>query len=342
MRTNAPTTLSEVLGSRGPQGARELIASLGVSQSTLSRGIHALGQRVRRIGRGRATKYALARAVSTFGSEWPAHRIEENGRARAVGRLHAIAPTGWWYETTQPAPALVPAGGDAGVFRDLPWFLDDLRPQGFMGRAFAGRYGRALGLPEDPRLWSADAVLVTLLLHGEDLPGDWVIGEDSIGKAQQLRLNPPEAIPARDRLVRYAALAEEALSGAPVGSSAAGEQPKFTTRVRDRDGTARDVIVKVSPPLSSPMGLRWADLLVCESLAAALLADAGIAASRTEWLLGDRRAFLEVTRFDRTVAGGRLGLISLLALDSELYGLLDTWALAGVRLAKDGYLTEAH
>ena len=40
-----------------------------------------------------------------------------------------------------------------GLFPDWPWFLDDQRPQGFLGRAFARRGGAALGAPEDLRLW---------------------------------------------------------------------------------------------------------------------------------------------------------------------------------------------
>ena len=63
--------------------------------------------------------------------------------------------------------------------------------------------------------------------------------------------------------------AKEALGGLVVargdaaGSSAAGEQPKFSTYAQTAQGAAH-VIVKFSETLDSPVSQRWRDLLLAE------------------------------------------------------------------------------
>lgn len=70
--------------------------------------------------------------------------------------------------------------------------------------------------------------------------------------------------PSTQRAERYAALAHATLAGERAGSSAAGEQPKFTACVADADGSPRHVIVKFSEPVEgNPVARRWADLLIC-------------------------------------------------------------------------------
>ena len=103
-------------------------------------------------------------------------RVRGDGRIDQVAVLHALAPRGWWWDTPAPPQWLAEEHVD-GIFPDLPWFLDDLRPQGFLGRAFAQRHAAALGLPPDPVRWNADDVLVALLGVGDDLTGDLVIGD---------------------------------------------------------------------------------------------------------------------------------------------------------------------
>jgi hypothetical protein len=70
-------------------------------------------------------------------------------------------------------------------------------------------------------------------------------------------------IPQEELPVAYSDLASRAMDGQPVGSSAGGEQPKFTASI-ERAGEILDVLVKVSPPVETIEGRRWADLLVCE------------------------------------------------------------------------------
>jgi hypothetical protein len=224
------------------------------------------------------------------------------------------------------------------VFPGLPWFLDDVRPQGFTGRAFAHRHGDELGFGPDPSVWTADDVLTTFLLHGDDLPGDFVIGDRALDRVQRATSSPPSAIPPGARATAYAALAAAAMAGDVPGSSAGGEQPKFTAIVQD-DDTIRHVLVKFSPPLDMPTGRRWADLLVCEHLAAETLSRHGFSTCRTTCAVGEDRYFLEVERFDRVGPHGRRGVVTLAALDNGDYGQRDDWAAAADRMERDGWLT---
>lgn len=340
MGTDRISSLLEILRARGPQGSVGLQRALGVSQPTLSRLVRAAGAAVVRIGRARSTRYAAVRELRTFGNRWPVHRVSAKGRLVEVASLHALHPRGWWWDAPSRSEWLVGEFA-GGLLPDLPWFLDDLRPQGFLGKAFARRVGGPLGLPADPQDWDADAVLTALLAFGDDLPGDFVIGDAAAERVQRAALHEPATIPADDRRERYGALAAQALAGEVAGSSAGGEQPKFATCVRAPDGSVRHGLVKFSPPLDGPSGRRWADLLRCEHLAAETLRQAGVAVSATEWVESPTRAFLDVTRFDRIGAHGRRGVVSLKAVEAAHHGGLDSWAAAADRLERDGWLTAA-
>ncbi|MFO1491908.1 MAG: hypothetical protein U1F77_02245 [Kiritimatiellia bacterium] len=282
---------------------RELAEALDLSQPSLSRLLRLLpAGRLHRIGAGPRTRYALHRRIEPVGDQWPLYEIAPSGGARRVGVLHALEGGGWHLEQDEVWPVLRGSVFPDGVFPDWPWFLDDLRPQGFLGRIFARRFAGEFRAPEDPRLWRADHVLRALLQEGSDLPGAFVLGEDMLARA--LRPDRNRWIAPDLRGVRYAALAGEVLDGGWPGSSAAGEQPKFTACVVDAAGGERPVIVKFSGDVREPAQARRADLLVAESIAAGVLRQAGIPAAATEVLFHDHRCFLESTRFDRAASQG--------------------------------------
>ncbi len=54
------------------------------------------------------------------------------------------------------------------VYPDLPWFLDDYRPQGFLGRAFARKHAAALGRESNPAGWSGHVVIEAMIRFGGD------------------------------------------------------------------------------------------------------------------------------------------------------------------------------
>ncbi len=303
--------------SSGVVSAQQLAMALGVDRSTISRGLSGLGEAVLRMGAARSTRYALRRSVRHVGRRWPLYRIDGDGRAQSLGELHALHG-GFFWEAGGAPPIWLRHGYANGLFPGLPFFLSDIRPQGFMGRAIAHSIRASLGVPADPRNWQDDDTLTYLLTHGDDLPGDWVLGERMVEQAWR-RTDPAAARILEDmRPEHYAALADAAMAGGPVGPSAEGEQPKFTTDIYTPQGGRRPVLVKFSSPLVTPAGRRWADLLAAEHHALAVLRAHGVETAQSILLDAGGRRFLEVTRFDRVGAHGRRGLLTLRAVESGL------------------------
>lgn len=315
----------------GPKTAKNLAALLGVSQPTISRVINALGDQVVSLGRGRATRYARPRLVRGTTSVFPVYRIDETGNAHPQGVLRTLVGGQSWWQPQDPDQ-----GGR--LFDHLPWFIQDLRPDGFVGRAFAQRLGVELGLPTKLNDWSDDDVLLALSRRGEDHVGNLVIGDESINRYLRSTQGRGAGIPEPDRPKAYAELASAAMAGAPAGSSAGGEQPKFTAVLQD-GGECRHVLVKFSPVLTSIEGRRWADLLHCERLALDLVREAGMAAASCRVVEADNRVFLEVDRFDRIGTLGRSSLFSLRAIDSEFVGAGDDWAKCAAGLLRVGFIS---
>ena len=315
--------------------ARELGQALGVSQPTVSRLLTTAGARVVRIGQARSSRYAATREVRGLGSRWPLYRIDNQGRPQDFGALVALHGEASWLDTDQPPDWLRGEFSD-GLFPGLPWFLDDLRPQGFLGRMFAQRHARELGLGDDILRWNGDAVLTALLLRGEDAPGNFVLGEAALERALRGTSTP---IPSVLRAERYTALADATLAGEPVGSSAAGEQPKFTACIETAGGDLQHVIVKFSERADAhPIGRRWADLLISEHLAGQVLIEYGLPAAASALVWSEGRLCLESVRFDREGAHGRRGVVSLAAWSDAHDGIRDSWANAAERMHRQGWL----
>lgn len=304
----------------GPRTAAEIAERLAVSQPTVSRLLARHTPPVIALGRGRAVRYGLRRAIRALQGDLPVYRIDTDGRASEIGLL-AVLHGGVWYQSLD--------GGTSAVHDDLPWFLDDMRPQGFIGRALATG-AEDLGLPARLSDWSTDQSLYWMAQRGEDAVGNLIVGAESLRRLQA------QAAPAQVSRADYPALAAAALAGEVGGSSPGGEQPKFTALVADADSNPRPVLVKFSEPLDTPSGRRWADLLIAESLAADCIGAAGIAAARSRAFEAGGRMFLEVERFDRIGLHGRQGLISLAAVDDQFVGGRAGWhpsalALVGQR-----------
>jgi hypothetical protein len=334
----ASERLLDALRARRQASARELGEALGASQPTISRWLAAAGDQVVRFGQARHARYAATRHVRGLGDRWPLYRIDGNGQPHAFAQLTALHGDGCLIATAQPVDWLRDEFRE-GVFPGLPWFLDDMRPQGFLGRLFAQRCAHELGLDPDILRWNEDAVLAALLLRGEDGPGNFVLGDQALEHALR---SAPDTIPASRRTERYATLAQATLAGERVGSSAAGEQPKFTACVEDGDGSLRHVIVKFSEPVEgNPVAQRWADLLICECLASELLAEHGQASAHDELVWSQGQLCLESTRFDRVGAHGRRGFVSLAAWSDAHDGVRDDWSSTAERMQRDGWLDAA-
>ena len=308
----------------GVASGAELQADLRVSQPTVSRALAPLLHtgRVRKVGAARSQRYLVPRAVPGVGMQVPIVRIDAQGQPQAFGQLTPL-PSGavWVDEVYGPRATGQRHGG-------LPWFLNDMRPQGFMGRTFAAAHPD-LKLGINPAKGTDDEVLRAMALYGDDLPGNLVVGEAAFERFHTLAQRAPDVASSED----YPLLADRAMRGTLPGSSAGGEQPKFCTRV-----AGRHVIVKFSPAGDAPADQRMRDLLVCEHLALQTLALAGIPAAITRIELAAGRVFLESERFDRT-ALGRVGMVSLSIYDAEYVGQEDNWAATANRMQARGLLS---
>ncbi len=307
----------------------ELQELLGVSQPTVSRALAPLIQsgQVQKVGAARSQRYVLPRHVPGVGSEVRVMRIDAQGRPSPFARMVPLEGGAFWVDE---------ADGVSARHDGLPWFLDDMRPQGFMGRTFAHAHPE-LQLGHDPLHWSDDDVLRAMTLYGDDLPGNLIMGEAAFQRFHTLPARASRVASGAD----YPPLAEQAMRGTHPGSSAGGEQPKFCTIT-----AGRHVIVKFSPAGDAPADQRLRDLLVCEHLALHTLAQAGLPAAPTQLFRGAGRVFLESERFDRTPLapdaplGGRIGMVSLQVYNAEYVGELDNWAATANRMAARHLLTQ--
>ena len=322
------TILQALRRQGGALSSAELQTALGVSQPTVSRALAPLIQadEVQKVGAARKQRYVLPRTVRDVGRNVPVMRIDAQGQPSPFGHMVPLASGAVWVDEED---------GLSKRFDGLPWFLDDMRPQGFMGRTFATTHPE-LQLGNDPRFWSDDDVLRALALCGDDLPGNLVVGEAAFARFHSLPQRASRAASTAD----YPALANAAMQGSMGGSSAGGEQPKFCTIVGGGGAAGsvggegpRHVLVKFSPAGDAPTDQRTRDLLVCEHLALQTLANAGIPAAASRISTGEGRVFLEVERFDRTPINaanpqglGRIGMVSLMVYDAEYVGAMDNWA----------------
>lgn len=299
---------------------------LRVSQPTVSRALKILGDEIVQIGAARSIQYAL-RDTSRVDLVAPVHRVTAQGTVELLGTLVPVCPEGF---------VMIQTDGKRLHSDGLPWWIYDMRPQGYLGRAYSQRHGSRLGLPERLSDWGDTHALRALLYQGSDLPGNLLIGS----AARDDFVNAPQPLPidSNQRLQAYVALAASAARGEVVGSSAAGEQPKFTAYVQPEGAPAVHVLVKFTSTLDSPVSARWRDLLWAEHLALQVLREGGVdAAPSSIWDHGMQR-FLEVHRFDRIGAQGRRGLLSFAALDAEFVGCGGRWPEIARALEREGVI----
>lgn len=297
----------------GSRKSSELLDSFAGQRVALKRAYEKDAHRVLRLGRARATRYAARRTLAGLSSdEFPVFRVDSAGRIAPAGTLMTLeADESVWLS-------------DETIVDGLPPEMHDIAPRGFLGRSFVRRHAE-LGLPNDVRDWSDNHVLRAISQRGEDLPGNLVVGRESFDRYQQLRANETaeKDFPAR---------AMAALAGEHIGSSAGGEQPKFTALL---DGQHR--IVKFATN-ATDNARRWQDLLALEHVALQTLADAGIDAAESQLKDADGMRFLVITRFDRVAERGRRAVLTLTAASGRVKA---SWADAAYEMLQSKELNEA-
>lgn len=314
---------------QGSLTAKEIMSRLGISQATLSRRVAEIGN-VRKIGRGKSTRYVLQRDVDGQ-SEFPLYQINEIGHAVLIGMLFSVWPA--------ESCALETSQGRCVLFDGLPWFITDMRPQGFLGRAWGRDISESLDLPEDIKLWTESQTLKALSRQGNETVGNLIVGQLAY---QKWVLKPAEvAIELSYKITAYEQLADKSLAGQEVGSSAGGEQPKFSGYVEHQERLASHVLVKFSPKNVNENTQRWGDLLRAEACALAVLQRANIPAAQAKIYTGRQgEVFLQVDRFDRVGERGRKGLASLEAVAAEFAGVNGSWVAIAIKLQKEKYISK--
>jgi hypothetical protein len=319
-----------------PVSSGELCRRLGgIDRATLLRWVRRLGPEVLRLGKARRSAYALRRPLHGRQTPIPLYRIDETGDGHLLGRLSLIEPEGSALEWVEPCPWPLDDQMADGWFEGLPYPLYDMAPQGFLGRHFAHRHARLLGVSERLADWTDVDIAHVLATLGQDQPGDLILGEAPFEAELQARAQ-------RQPHTRsdYPALAERALAFGDAGSSAGGEFPKFATLI-EHQGEAISVIVKFSGANETPAVQRWSDLLVAEHLALETLrSDLAIPAAQSRLEHQAGRRFLEVERFDRVGCQGRAPVCTLASLNPALVGLAgEPWPEKAMRLHQQGWLS---
>lgn len=303
----------------GLASAIELSNGLGISPATTLRILKSKPDQIVQIGSTKQARYALRKAIKGEYGSIPVYLIDELGKGHEIGSLETIEPQGVIFIQIQNTfPTDVEHA--KGYWTGLPYFLYDMKPQGYLGRNIARKISLDLGVPPDPDRWSDDDTLYALMKRGSDTTGNIIVGEASY----QLWLDSKSSkAPVRETNIgqSYAELAEQTAEELGQGSSAGGEFPKFTTSRNLPGSSTPHVIVKYSGNDDSKPVRRWADLLVCEHIALEVIkSHLQLKAATSRIIISNGRTMLETERFDRVGDYGRKSLVSLSSVDGAFLG----------------------
>jgi hypothetical protein len=139
------------------------------------------------LGQKKGSRYVLRDAGRGFG-DVPVFRVDADGKLHALGVLTPVRPDGFVF---------TPADGLPVHSAGLPWWLLDILPQGYLGRAYAAHVGTTLGLPSSLKEWTDNHAMRALLVHGHDMVGNLLLGP--IAREKFLAMAEPTAIPLADK-----------------------------------------------------------------------------------------------------------------------------------------------
>lgn len=324
----------------GPMSGTELASRLQVDPTTVGRQLKRFSNQVIRAGAGRATRWYLSRSLPLLNNVQmlPIYRVNVAGEAEKIAHLHAVYPSDTYLVEDFRSSKVTShtRAPEWSYYESLPWWLTDMRPQGFLGRSFANQL-RSNGEPvdSDPRVWTEDQVLAILVKYPQDHVGNLLVGDQAYTQWLQAEQQPVysdlEAAEKADAISR----------GAHFDSSAQGEQPKFTAQLGEGE-----CIVKFSGQVAQTdidsVANRWADLLHTEAVAAAVLNNVLPGSAAINRSFNQKgRTLLASQRFDRVSEGGRVGIISLASLDAEFVGRAnEPWPVLIDALHREHVVTE--
>jgi hypothetical protein len=309
-----PLSIREFL-KLGPATSKEIQLQTGLSQTAVARQLRNIGDGAIKLQNGRTPKYALTRNAFGGDDKLPLSMVDAHGNTVLAAYVRPLAHGGYYVEPATGMPPLLLGESKTGLYKDLPFFLLDLTPQGFLGRQIAEEMStQNSDFPTDPRYWNTNHIGRYLVSNGDDLPGNFKFGQQAL-----LRVRRKPVYTTEDD---YPELADSVMRGVIPGSSAGGEQPKFTAFCGSR---LAHVIVKFSPQGDNDVARRWRDILITEYHATEAIHAKDFPAAETRLIEKSGRLFLESQRFDRTGEYGRMSMISLQSIDAEFTGLGSGW-----------------
>ncbi|MCM2286173.1 MAG: type II toxin-antitoxin system HipA family toxin YjjJ [Desulfobacula sp.] len=324
-----PLSIREYLA-RGPSTSREIQAATGLSQSSVARRLKEMEDAVVQLTLGRSIRYAATCNAFGGNDKLPLSMVDTDGNTALIAYIRPLCHGGFFVEPVMDIPPLLRGENKDGLYHGLPYFLHDLRPQGFLGRLTAQAMAAlSEDFPTDPRHWNTDQIGRYLISNGDDLPGNFKFGDQA-----RLRVRS-KPVPVSDE--DYPALADGVMAGAVPVSSAGGEQPKFTAF---NGQGASHVIVKFSPREDHDLAKRRRDILITEYHAAKTIHNRLFPAAETRLMDMGKRLFLETRRFDRSGEYGRRPMVSLQAVDAEFTEIGTNWPQAAHALFKKKLMSE--
>ena len=293
----------------GASKSESIQAELKISQPTASRHLNSLSDEIVGLGRGRSIRYAVAEPIGDGAAQQPIWQIGEKGERIQLGVLSFLEKSQIHIQAHEVNELY-----DSIPRHPLPWYLSNLRAQGFIGRIIAKSL-ESKGVGANPETWDANAILIAAI-NTRDAPGNLLLGE----------MRPPEThshIPSHEPGWFLDHFSLNVAKTLPVGSSAGGEQPKFPAI----NGRGKHVLVKFSPPRGTPFGDRWSDLLFAEARSNEVLSRHGFHAAPTEIIQTEDRTYLLSERFDRVGEHGRQHVASIGAIHAAFVsGTYENWA----------------
>ncbi len=309
---------------------KEIQLACNLTQRQVGLQLKKLERRVIKITNGRSPRYALTAPKFGVGDSILIWEIDNFGKPTCIARLRPLAVDGFFIEGHQNMPKVFLGEAGNGLFDDLPFFLADMAPKGFLGKKIAEQLARIDNtFPAHLKDWKNEHIGRYLLANTDNS-----IGNLKFGNNATLNLHPGRAQHNRSD---YIALADGIMDNEEILSSAGGEHQKFTTFCKDIHA---HVIVKFSPKGSEANARRWKDILITEHYAAQAINSTGfVTAAETHIFEDGGRLFLESKRFDRSGENGRRSMLSLEVIDAEFVGNGSDWIDSCYRLYQQKLLS---
>ncbi len=310
---------------------KEIQQTTQFSQATISRCLKKLGNALLVLPGSSPRQYALPAVIFETNLPFDLVEVDEHGKIAFMGYVHVLNGGKFFVSINKSASNLYLGQSKDGLYDGLPYFLDDLRPQGFLGIQIAKQLaGKTSDYPSKLSAWNSKQVLQYLVEYGDDLPGNIIFGD---GVLKELR-QPIQPI----GIDTYDFMCQQIEAGSVPQSSAGGEQQKFTAFNKEVNA---HVLVKYTSKENDAVTRRWKDILITEYHALKTLTDFEIPSADVRLINKDNRFYLETKRFDRLGNYGRSSMLSLQSIDMEFIGIGENWMKIAFEMSKKNLIVES-